>query len=200
VRCLVKKKAKAKEWFTVIAPKVFGEKEIGVTLASEPKELLGRELTLSALEVVDNMNKYYLKISFKIVRVEGNKAFTEFHGSECMQDYIARMVVRRVRRIDTIQDLLTKDKVKLRVKSLCVISRKAKSSIEKNLSNKLKEIIKEEVESKTLDEFIKSLISDEIKNKAIQEAKKIYPIRNFEIRKVEVMGKEEQQPQTKEEK
>lgn len=200
MRYLVKKKAKAKEWFAILAPKVFGEKNIGFTIAAEPKELLGRELTLSALEVVDNIDKHYLKLSFKIVKVEENKAFTEFHGSECMQDYIARMVVRRVRRIDTIQDLVTKDKVKIRVKSICVISRKAKSSVEKNLGNNLREMIKKEVESKSLDEFVKSLISDEIKNRIIQKAKKIYPIRNFEIRKVEVIGKEEQQPQIVEEK
>lgn len=198
---MVKKKARAKEWFTILAPRVFGEKEIGVTLASDPKNLLGRELTLSALELVDNMNKYYLKLSFKIVKVEGKKAFTEFHGSECMQDYIARMVVRRVRRIDTVQDVLTKDKVKLRVKSICVISRRAKSSVEKSLSNKIKEIIESEISSKTLEDFVKNLISDEIKNKIVQEARKIYPIRNFEIRKVEVIAEVgEQQPQMKEEK
>jgi len=183
----VKKKAKVKETYTIISPKVFGEKEIGVTFASEPKQLIGREVILSALELTENMNKYYLKILFKINRVEGNKAFTEFHGTECLQDYISRMVVRKVRRIDTIQDLFTKDNVKLRVKSICVFSRKAKSSIEAKISKKIKEVIKQEVESKNLDDFVKSLISDEIKTKVLKEARKIYPIKNFEIRKVEVL-------------
>jgi small subunit ribosomal protein S3Ae len=183
----VKKKAKVKETYTIISPKVFGEKEIGVTFASEPKQLIGREVILSALELTENMNKYYLKILFKINRVEGNKAFTEFHGTECLQDYISRMVVRKVRRIDTIQDLFTKDNVKLRVKSICVFSRKAKSSIEAKISKKIKEVIKQEVESKNLNDFVKSLISDEIKTKVLKEARKIYPIKNFEIRKVEVL-------------
>ena len=183
----MKKKAKVKETYTIISPKVFGEKEIGVTFASEPKQLIGREVILSALELTENMNKYYLKILFKINRVEGNKAFTEFHGTECLQDYISRMVVRKVRRIDTIQDLFTKDNVKLRVKSICVFSRKAKSSIEAKISKKIKEVIKQEVESKNLDDFVKSLISDEIKTKVLKEARKIYPIKNFEIRKVEVL-------------
>jgi small subunit ribosomal protein S3Ae len=185
---LVKKKAKVKEAYTIISPKVFGEKEIGITFASEPKQLIGREVILSALELTENVNKYYLKFLFKINRVEGNKAFTEFHGTECLQDYISRMVVRRVRRIDTVQDILTKDRVKLRVKSICVLSRKAKSSVQKSVSSKIKEVIKQEVESKNLDDFIKSLISDEIKTKVLVEARKIYPIKNFEIRKVEVLS------------
>ena len=187
MRCLVKKKAKVKEAYTIISPKVFGEKEIGITFASEPKQLIGREVILSALELTENVNKYYLKFLFKINRVEGNKAFTEFHGTECLQDYISRMVVRRVRRIDTVQDILTKDGVKLRVKSICVLSRKAKSSVQKSVSSKIKEVIKQEVESKNLDDFIKSLISDEIKTKVLVESRKIYPIKNFEIRKVEVL-------------
>jgi small subunit ribosomal protein S3Ae len=176
-----------KETYTIISPKVFGEREIGVTFASEPKQLIGREVILSALELTENVSKYYLKFLFKINRVEGDKAFTEFHGTECLQDYISRMVVRKVRRIDTIQDLLTKDKIKLRVKSICVLSRKAKSSVQKNVSNKIKEVIKQEVESKNLDDFVRSLISDEIKSKVLIEARKIYPIKNFEIRKVEVL-------------
>ncbi|MEM5853154.1 MAG: 30S ribosomal protein S3ae [Candidatus Aenigmatarchaeota archaeon] len=192
----MKKKAKVKETFTIILPKMFGEKEIGYTFASKPEQVVGRELTVSALDVVDNMNKYYLKLTFKVKKVEGNKAFTEFYGSECLQDYISRMVVRRIRRIDTVQDLYTKDKVKLRVKSILTVPRKAKSSIQKKMSDKIKEMIKNEVENKTLEEFVKSLISDEIKMKIITEGKKIYPIRNFEIRKVEVLPEKEGEKQS----
>ncbi|MEM7821680.1 MAG: hypothetical protein QXX38_02620 [Candidatus Aenigmatarchaeota archaeon] len=183
----MKKKAKIKKTYAIILPKVFGEKNIGITFASEQKQLIGREIIVSALEIIDNVNKYYLKLLFKINKVEEDKAFTEFHGMECLQDYISRMVVRRVRRIDTIQDLLTKDKVKLRVKSICVVSRKAKKSVQDSVSMKIKETIKKEVESNDLDDFIKKLISDEIKNKVLAEARKIYPIKNFEIRKVEVL-------------
>lgn len=186
---LVKKKTKVKEEYTLIAPKVFGEKELGVTFASKPEEVIGRELTLSVLELVDDSNKYYLKFSFKVDRIEGKRAFTKFHGSECLQDYISRMVVRRVRRLDTIQDLLTKDNVKLRVKTICTLPRKAKSTVERSIRRKIEEIMSEEVGKRSLDDFVKSLLSDEIKKRVLEEGKKIYPIRNFEIRKVEVLSK-----------
>lgn len=191
MRCLVKKKAKTKETYTIILPKIFGEKEIGVTFVSDPNLLIGRKIIINALEVSDNMNKYYLKILFRINRVEGNKAFTEFYGTECTQDYISRMVVRRVRRIDVIQDVVTKDKVKLRIKSLCVVSRKAKSSVQKNIHKKIEEVIKREIEGMNLDDFVRSLISDEIKMRIIAEVKKIYPVKNFEIRKIERLSVKE---------
>ncbi len=182
---MVKKKVKVKEWYLILLPEVFVKREVGRTLAAEPSSLIGRKISLSILELVENTSKYYLKFNFVITRVDGNQAFTEFHGAECLQDYISRMVVRRVRRIDTIQDLKTKDGIELRVKSIAILPRKAKSSIEKKISFRIKELLKEDVENSTVDEFIKKLITDEIKSRVLTECRKIYPMRNFEVRKVE---------------
>jgi len=182
------KKAKAKEWFTLIAPKVFKETELGKIMVSNPEKLVGRKTMFSVMEITDNMNKYYMKFIFRINRIEGKKAFTEFSGSECMRDYISRMVLRRVRRIDVIKDLKTKDGILVRVKGLAVISRRAKSSIQKKIRARLQGLLKEEVESISMDGFIEKIISDEIKIKILSELRRIYPIRNFEIRKTEVLS------------
>lgn len=185
---MVVKKAKAKEWFSIVAPKIFDEKEIGKTITSDPKNLINRRIEVSAIDLTNNLEKYYLKFSFRIKKIEGNKALTEFDGSECLRDYISRMVVRRVRRVDTVQDLITKDGKKIRVKGLAIIPRRIKSSIQKKVGNKIKELLKIEVENSTLDEFVKKILSDEIKNKILKEARKIYPVRNFEIRKTEFLS------------
>lgn len=180
------KKAKIKEWFSIIAPKIFDEKELGRTTATDPKNLINRKIVLSAIDLTNDISKYYLKFSFKINKVDGNKALTEFDGSECLRDYISRMVVRRVRRIDTVQDFVTTDGRKIRVKCIAVIPRRIKSSIQKNVRNKIKELVKTDVENSTLEEFVGKIFSDDIKNKVLKEARRIYPVRNFEIRKTEV--------------
>lgn len=180
------KKAKGKEWFTIIAPKVFNEMEIAKTMAADGSSLVNRRIAIGLIELTNDFSKYYMKFFFRIKRVEGDKAFTEFDGSECLRDYISRMVLRRVRRIDTVQDLVTKDGKKVRVKGLAVISRKIKSTVKKTVGVKIKEIIKKEVESSTLDNFVRKIISDNIKKKVLREGRKIYPIRKFEIRKTEV--------------
>jgi len=185
---LITKKIKGKEWFTVVAPKIFNEKEIGITMASEPKNLIGRRIIIGLVELTNDFSKYYMKVRFKIDKVEGNKATTRFDGLECLRDYLSRMVLRRVRRIDSIQDNVTKDGIKIRVKSLAVASRKIKSSIEKTVRSEIKKIIKNEVENLTLDEFIRKVISNELKSKILLEVRKIYPIRNFEFSKVEALS------------
>lgn len=183
---LAVRKSKAKEWFTIIAPKIFDEKEIGRTLTTEPNSLIGRTLSLSAIELTNDFGKYYLKFGFRISRAEGNRAYTELTGLECMRDYVSRMVVRRVRRIDAVQDLTTRDNVKIRVKSLGIISRRSKSSIEIEIRNFISQMIKAEVEGSTLEEFIGKLIANDIKSKILGKGRRIYPIRNFEVRKIEI--------------
>jgi small subunit ribosomal protein S3Ae len=96
---------------------------------------------VSAIELTDNFNKYYLKLNFKITKVNGQLAFTDFDGSECLRDYISRMILRRVRRIDTVQNFTTTDGKKIRVKGLGIIGRRVKSSIQKMVSNKIKDIL-----------------------------------------------------------
>jgi small subunit ribosomal protein S3Ae len=180
-------KAKAKEWFSLIAPRLFGEREIGKTMVSDPDKLVGRRISLSLLELTNNYNKFYMKFTFKVKKVEDNKAFVEFDGSEILHDYISRMVLRRTRRIDTVQDLKTKDGVKIRVKGLAIFPGKIKSSIMGRIRNQIREMMKEEVEGSNFEDFVDKIMSDEIKGKILMTARRTYPVRNFEIRKTELL-------------
>lgn len=183
------KKSKGVQWFSLIGPKVFGSRELGKTFVSDPGRLIGRRISLSIIELTNDFEKYYMKFTFKVKKIEADKAFVDFDGSEVMRDYLSRMILRRIRRIDSVQDVETKDMVKIRVKGLAIIPRRIKSSIQKKIRNNIKDILKKEVQNLTLDDFIKGLMSDEIKNKVLKEARRIYPVRNFEIRKTEIISK-----------
>jgi small subunit ribosomal protein S3Ae len=183
---MVSKKAKAKEWFSIIAPKKFDNIEIGKTLTSDPKQLIGRKIAVSLMELTNNFSKFYMKFYFKISKIDGNKAYTDFVSSECMRDYISRMVTKRIRRVDTVQNLITKDGAKIRVKSLAIVPRRIKSSIQKVIRAKINEVVQKQVESTTLDDIIEDVMNDQTKKQVLRETRRAYPIRNFEIRKIEV--------------
>lgn len=183
------KRLKGKKWFTILAPKLFDSLEIGKTVANVDEKVIGRKVDVSLMELTGDFKKYYMKLSFKIINVNNDRALTEFAGSECLSDYISRMVHRRSRRVDTVQDLTTKDGRKIRVKTITILPRRVKSSIKAAARNKIREMIKDEVESSTLDEFVEKMISDEIRKKVLKIARKVYPVRNFEIRKTEVLSK-----------
>lgn len=182
------KKSRAKEWYAIVAPKLFDSRELGMAMVTEPEQLVGRKINISLLELMNNFNKFYMKFVFKIVKVEGTSAYAEFIGSEVLRDYISRMVLKRVRRVDTVQILETSDKRKITVKGLGIVSKKVKSSIEKIIRSHIKETLKKEIAAKSFDDFIISLTTDELKNYVLHEARKIYPIRNFEIRMTKVLS------------
>lgn len=182
------KKTKGKQWYTIVSPKMFGEAEIGRTISDDPDKIMGRKVSVSLVNLINDFRKYYMKFSFKVVNVEDGKAETRFDGSEVMRDYVSRMVRRRSRRVDTVQNLTTKDGVNIRVKGLTIIPHQVKTSVKETVRDSVKDIIKNEVERTSLDDFVKRIISDDIKHRVMRESGKIYPIGNFEVRKIEIIG------------
>ncbi len=181
------KKSKSKEWYTIMSPKFFGRKIIGKTMVSDSKKLIGRKVIVSAVEVTNNFSKYYMKFILRVSNLDGDKLSTDFNGSECMRDYIARMVIRHIKRIDTVQDLTTKDKVKIRVKGMAVLSRKAKSNTLKRIRKHINYLIEDVVLKSKLEDIVEGILNDKIKSYILREIRTIYPVRNFEIRKTEII-------------
>jgi len=182
----VVKKAKKKEVVNIMLPKFFGREEPVEVSTSNPDGLIGKRLTLNLIEVLPESNKYYTKVTFRIKKVDGSNAFADFDGLELMRDYVYRMVVRRVRRIDLVQDLITKDGVPIRLKSLATISKKASYHVERAIRSKMHEIVENIVKGNSLEVLLNGIFSDEIKKGFIKELGKIYPLRNVEFRKIEI--------------
>ena len=179
------KKLKGKEWYTLVAPKFFKEKIIGESPTGDPKNIMGRKIEVHLINLIEDLSKYYIKFYFKVNEIKNDKAYTEFSGLECMRDYISRLIRYGIARIDTVQDVTTKDNKKIRIKTIIITRKKIKKNVETTLKKFIQDEIKKEVESSTLDELIEKIINDHIKSFIFEKGKKIYPIRAFEIRKIE---------------
>ncbi|MEM5799667.1 MAG: hypothetical protein QXZ43_03305 [Candidatus Aenigmatarchaeota archaeon] len=180
------KKIKGKDWFTIIAPKMFQEKILGETPGDDVKKVIGRIIEVPLVMITNDMSKYYLKAKMKIVKIDGLKAYTDLAGLECLRDHIARMIRYRITRIDTVQRLETKDGKKVAVKSVIVTNRRVTRGIEKEIKKYVEDIIAKTVSENTLDDFLTKVLKDSIKQKIMKEGSKIYPLRFFEIRKLEI--------------
>jgi small subunit ribosomal protein S3Ae len=179
------KSKKAKVWLKLITPEFLGKKEVGEIPANEPEAARERRVILSAIDVLGDFNKYYLKFIFKIGEIDNQNAFLYFDGLECTRDYIARMIRRKVDRTDLVVDKVTKDGIKLRIKTITV-TRKVPFGIKTKIRKKIDEILTQEVQTSTMQEFILKVLSDDFKNSIVSALHKIYPIRHFEFRKIEV--------------
>lgn len=175
-----------KQWYEIISPKMFGEKVVGETPAADPKQLINRTIEVSLMDFSRDFEKFYIKLKFMVERVEGQKAYTKFVGHDIMRERIYRMVQRRVRRVDSVQDIVTKDGVKVRIKTVFVLIRRVKTSTKTASRQMAKEIIDKISSETNFEDLIMMIIKGELQQKVRKECTKIYPVGNIEIRKTEL--------------
>lgn len=176
-----------KKWFEIVAPEQFGAAVVGETPAVDAKQLVGRTVDISLMEISRDYSNFYIKLLLQIDRIEGNKAFTKLVGHDTIRERIYRMVQRYARRVDVIQDITTKDGQKVRLKTVFVLIRRVGTSIKDSSRAEAKKLIEDMVKKKTLDELIQMIISGDIQKTIKKNISKIYPVGNVEIRKSKVM-------------
>ena len=169
-----------------MAPEMFGSAVIGETLAADSRQLIGRTVDVSLIDISNDYSKFYVSVKLQISSVEGNKAHTALIGHDVMRERIYRMVQRQGRRVDAVQDVVTKDGVKLRVKTVFMLIKRV-GMTKKDATRKLtRDLIEQAAAEMTFTDFIDSVIKGDLQHTLKKEASKIYPIGSIEIRKTEV--------------
>jgi ribosomal protein S3AE len=155
-------------------------------LSSDPKSLVGRRIVVSLVELSKDFSKFYFKINFQVDKVDGNKAMTKLVGHECMRERVYRMVQRHGRRVDVVQDITTKDGVKIRVKTVFMLIKRVGKAKKDNSRKIAKDIVEKIVKESTFDELVSDIISGDLQHEIRKECNKVYPIGSIEIRKTEI--------------
>lgn len=165
---------------------MFGEKVIGETLAADGKALVGRKINVSLIELSKDFSKFYFKINFQVDKIEGNKALTKLVGHECMRERIYRMVQRHGRRVDVVQDVVTKDGTKVRVKTVFMLIKRVGKAKKDGARKIARDIVEKVVKESTFDELVGDIIAGDLQHEIRAECNKVYPIGSIEIRKTEL--------------
>jgi len=179
---------KEKNWYTVTAPQLFGEKEIGVTPARDPKLLSKRRVEATMRELTGDFSRQYVKLKFEIENITGDKAATRFIGHEVTTDYVRSMIRRGTSRVDAPKIVKTKDGYKIKIHILAITTRRAKSSQQRYMRKIIEDKIEEIANDKTFDELVEGIVTGKIASEIYHEAKKVYPLKRVEIIKTKVLG------------
>ena len=180
---------KAKSWYSVIAPDIFSNKEIGNVVSSDEENLINRRVkaTLSELTGSLGMSNAYTSLNFRIREVKGKNAYTDFIGHELAPAYLRTLARRRRSVINCVKDIRTRDGVKYRIKVTVVsgvrISDFAKSSVRRVLQ----EEIGQQGSKADFNEYVSEVLFGKAAQKLYNRLKKIVPVRKVEIHKSEVM-------------
>ena len=181
------KKWKGKDWFAILAPEMFGQKQLAETPSTDPKYLLGRTLQNNVAELTGNPKKQYMNVLFKIKAVENGKAITRFNGYMCAREHLYRLVRKRNQKVEVINTLETKDGWKIQLTTLTVLNRNTDSTVQKKVRKKVDEFLRETAGKSSIDGFVKKIIEGSVQKSIRGMGSKIYPVRFVEISKIEVM-------------
>ncbi|MBS3790852.1 MAG: 30S ribosomal protein S3ae [Candidatus Thermoplasmatota archaeon] len=189
----VKDKWKSKSWYRIVAPKIFDESVIGETVASEPESLLGRVTEISLQDLAGDFSRTHIKAKFKITGIRGGECKTRFIGHEMTTDYVRRLTRRRRSKIEAVFTVRTKEGFKIKVKPLSITNKRINSSIKRSLRKKQREVVKEMANDSRLGEFAEKILFGELAKKIANECKTVYPLKQVEIWKSEVVSVPEQE-------
>ena len=177
---------KAKSWYKVYVPDNLGKAYIGDTISNDAESVVGRIMTSTLGEITNDYAKQHMKMSFKIMNVTGDAAYTEFVGHEVTRDYLRSLVKRRSSRIDCIVPVTTKDGKKVRLTICCYTFARANISQEHAIRNAIVQAVAVQAQAWDLNTLLAGIVSGEISRDLFKAVKTIYPTRRVEIIKSKV--------------
>jgi small subunit ribosomal protein S3Ae len=177
---------KAKQWYKVVSPEMFGRAPFGETIANDPERIVGRVVETTLGDLTNNFSKQNTKLKFKVDRVAGDSAYTKFIGHEMTTDYVRSLVKRRTSRIDAIVDVATTDGYLVRVKPSCFTVKRARANQVKSIRELSKRVVLEKAKGLDLNQLIQEVVLGKLSLDIYKEAKMVYPLRRVEVRKTEI--------------
>ncbi len=187
-RSKVVDKWKEKSWYQVMSAGYIAEKTLGETPASDPELLHGRVIEMAKLGIVDDMfHDINLKIRFKITAVEGNICRTEFAGHEIAKEQIRSQIRRNRSKIESIQNVFTKDRARLRVSSIVITPMRCGTSTQKVVRKTIGDLIKTRAREQVFTDFALNMVNGSISREVQEAVNKIFPVVMVDIRKSKVL-------------
>lgn len=178
--------------YNVHVNSVFKDKVVAQILGREPETVLKRTVETTLADLLDdqsNIYYQYVKVKFQIVKVDGFEAYAKFKGHEMTRDYVRSLVRPGSSRVDAFYDIYTTDNIHCRLQAMAItakrISRSKESLIRKAILSKCEELLN----NISLDEFVTKVFLGNLSSELNNAAKKIYPLKKFELIKSKVLTK-----------
>jgi len=179
-------KWKTKTWYSVIAPDMFENKEIGQIPADDDSKLLNRIVRVSLGDLTGDMTQAYTTLLFRVNDVKGKSAFTKLVGHELSPSYLRSLVRRKRDVIHDVVDVETKDGVKLRIKTSLYTAKKASNPAKTAVRNAARTEIIARAKEMDFAAIEQEIVFGKFSSRIYKAIKKIIPIKRVEVRKTEV--------------
>lgn len=179
---------KAKKWYDVVTPEIFGKMSIGSTPTDDPAKLVGRVMDTTLGELTNDLGKQNVKMHFKVNEVSGESAHTRFTGHELTRDYLRSLVKRRTSLVESNIVVTTKDGFKVHLKPMALTIKRAGSSQIKAIRDIMNATLHERGKELNYEQFIHEVVLGKLASDIYKKSKIIYPLRRVEISKTKILA------------
>jgi|Deesub1362B_J571_1020462.scaffolds.fasta_scaffold00004_142 small subunit ribosomal protein S3Ae len=184
------KRRRRKRYFTIVAPSYFGERELNEVVATSPDTLLGRTYTVLLSDLINDPDRWYVKVKLKIIKVdpESDRAYTIYAGQEYLREYFRSLVMRGTSYIDCIKEVRTADNINYRITVAVFTTRRINTSKKRAIRKVVFDLLNNWSSRSNNEKFINDVVTGAIDVKLEEVSKKIYPIRHAGVAKVKLLG------------
>jgi small subunit ribosomal protein S3Ae len=181
-------KWRKKRYFSLLAPKILQERELGQTMAYEPGELQGRCITTNLMVLTDNIKKQHINVTFRVVKVLGDTGFTMVEKYEVVPAAIKRKVRRMRDRLDDSFLCVTKDNKLVRMKPMAVTAGYTSRVVKSKVRRIMMQHILTAVRKSDYDSLVVDVVNDQFQKGLWGVLNKITPLRSIDVRVMKYMG------------
>lgn len=178
---------KAKQWYTLVAPKFLGEVHTTLTIpATEEATLMNRVITIPLKEVTRDISHIYVSVKLRVSEIKGKSAYTKFIGHSVAREYVTTLVRRRRDALELHMPLKSKDGIDFQLSALIVTNGTCSEKQKKLLRNTLAEELKARSTAHDFGDFIRLILFQHLSGDLQQKLSKIYPLKRVELTKSEL--------------
>lgn len=194
-----------KEWFDVVAPKNFKNRQIAKTICNKTigirtvaDNMKGRvyEANLADLDSNNTKDQPFKKMRLQVQEVAGRNLLTTFHSMEMTTDKIRSLFRKWCTMIEAIVDAQTKDGYTIRVFVVAFTARQkgqlskncyAAGKLESWVRLRISKMVKKRIGSVSLNRVVSLLAHDILSDSLMERCNPIIPLRDLKIQKAKVI-------------
>ncbi|OQX20214.1 MAG: hypothetical protein BWK75_05010 [Candidatus Altiarchaeales archaeon A3] len=180
-----KDKWKSKKKYKIVIPENFGSKEMGLVVSSDPENLIDRRISYSIRDITQEKQKQHINVTFRIKKVEGDKALTRFDSLSVDRKYLMSRIVPGHTVIDLPFIIKLKD-ADMKLAMNILTAYKIHSSQKRDMIKKIP-VVLAEYKNEGVNNFLELVISGRTNIAIFKNLKTIAPVRRVEIRNMKTL-------------
>ncbi|MCA9497277.1 MAG: hypothetical protein KC589_10130 [Nanoarchaeota archaeon] len=180
------KKIKRKFPVQLVAPEFLNSVSLGHTSVSDLNLMVGKTSKMNMMYITKNIKNQNVRLVFKVVEVSSGLAKTVVSSYMQIPYYLGRFVKVGSDLIEDSFVVKSKDGVLVRIKPFIVTKANASEMVLSSLRAESRKLLEKELTSIKAEEFMASVINGKVQGVFRNELKKIFPLKAFEFRRVDL--------------